>query len=203
MSENFVSLNEKVRTPEDSVKYLQEKGIVKTETVCTKCEKVVSEMRKKNNFYFFRCISCDTVESIRSGTFLYGKVCYSLFFLIMYMIFSFQHISMKSFVLLVYMFICMPQISIAQVIHEVGHCIVLYRVSKTHGHMNACSRTFFLNLRKILIFKRRTCKTCNLSAFWRNLTKKFHIRETTHLLSDADSSTNTKKMLLVRKNSPG
>ena len=71
--------------------------------------------------------------------------------------------------------LCMPQISIAQVIHEVGLCIVLYRVSKTHGHMNACLRTFFLNPCKILIFKRRNCKTCNLSAFWHNLTKKFHI----------------------------
>ena len=80
MSENFVSLNEKVRTPENSVKYLQEKGIVKTETVCTKCEKVVSKMRKKNNFYFFRCSTSDTVESIRSGTFLYGKVDFSWFF---------------------------------------------------------------------------------------------------------------------------
>ena len=75
MSENFVSLNEKVRTPEDSVKYLQDKGIVKTETVCSKCERVVSKMSKKKNFYFFRCLWCQTVESIRSGTFLYGKVC--------------------------------------------------------------------------------------------------------------------------------
>ena len=73
MSENFVSLNEKVRTPEDSVKYLQDKGIVKTETVCSKCERVVSKMSKKKNFYFFRCLWCQTVESIRSGTFLYGK----------------------------------------------------------------------------------------------------------------------------------
>ena len=75
MSENLLSLSDKVRTSEDAVKYLQDKGILKTKTECSKCKEELKKITKKaNNYYFFRCNKCESTESIRKDTFLYNKV---------------------------------------------------------------------------------------------------------------------------------
>ena len=69
MRENFVSLHDKTRTTEDSVKYLQGHGILKTETVCPKCQAKLTKTSVKGNCVFFRCQRCDYDESIRKDTF--------------------------------------------------------------------------------------------------------------------------------------
>ena len=72
---NFMALGFHLRGNEESAKkFLQEKGILKTETHCQKCGNLcVTEIVRKN-FRFFRCTKCNTEESIRKGSFLYNKV---------------------------------------------------------------------------------------------------------------------------------
>ena len=47
------------------------------------------------------------------------------------------------------------------------------KASKTHKHTDACRPKIFQNLRKILPFEHKTCKTGTFSYFWPNLTKVF------------------------------
>jgi len=101
MPENFVSLHDQIRAPEDALRMLQEKEVVKTETVCEKCGAKLTNTSTRNGYVYFRCRPCGLDESIRKGTFLYAK-----------------HIAMKTFLLILYIFGHMPQLTIPQVIHE-------------------------------------------------------------------------------------
>ena len=50
-----------------------------------------------------------------------------------------------------------------------------FRVSKTHGHTNACLRKTIWNLLKMLTLERKTCKTCIFSFFGAQFEKGFQI----------------------------
>ena len=76
MRENLISLHHKVKSSDDAVTYLQENNILKTQTKCEKCEKTLVNTveNKTDSCIFFRCRPCGFKESIRKGTFLFGKV---------------------------------------------------------------------------------------------------------------------------------
>ena len=77
---NLISLFSLLRTEDSAKEFLQQKGILKTETVCPKCKcPCVTEVKRKN-FRFFKCSKCNVEESIRKGSFLYNKVGRGCFF---------------------------------------------------------------------------------------------------------------------------
>ena len=98
--ENMISLGAKIMLSSDALEYLQDRKILKTSTQCSKCSKTLVKVhsRDRDNYHYFRCSACGVEESIRKGTFLYGKVCsffrpfYHSFFPFFYWFFSFYNI---------------------------------------------------------------------------------------------------------------
>ena len=81
MSENLISLHNKVQSNDDAVKYLQDNSILKTEIKCEVCDKKLIKTVKNqmDNCVYFRCRPCGFQESIRKDTFLFGKVGHALY----------------------------------------------------------------------------------------------------------------------------
>ena len=76
MTENHISLHDKVQSSDAAVQYLQNMNILKSETKCEKCEKKldITVQNKTDNCVYFCCRPCGFKESIRKETFLFGKV---------------------------------------------------------------------------------------------------------------------------------
>lgn len=142
-SVNFISLHDEIRTKDAAIKYLQDSDIIKKENLCVKCKIVTSTISSsdRDNYVYFKCKTCSSMVSIRKDTFLYNKVIspisplhsihiFSCFFNIVYY-FVLQHIALKTFLLVLYLFTATPQLRIPQIIHEVS---ISTRSLSSHPH---------------------------------------------------------------------
>ena len=100
---NLISLFCLLKTEDSAKEFLQQKGILKTETVCPKCKIPLRTEVRRKNFRFFKCSKCSIEETIRKGSFLYNK-----------------GLKLVTFVLTLYMFCNLNQMTLAQVVHEVN-----------------------------------------------------------------------------------
>ena len=73
---NLISLHDRIRTKAKALAFLQDKGIIKSNNCCLKCniKCTTNNLRNDSNYVYFRCPKCGVQESVRKDTFLYCKV---------------------------------------------------------------------------------------------------------------------------------
>ena len=76
MRYNLIPLHDRVRSKAKALKFLQDKGIIKSSNCCSKCNVkcTTNNLRNDSNYVYFRCPKCGVQESVRKDTFLYCKV---------------------------------------------------------------------------------------------------------------------------------
>ena len=102
---NIITFHEAVKTSDSAIAFLQEHKILRTTAPCSKCGIENSRIVKKSgtNYHYFPCDNCATMTSIRNKTFLAHK-----------------HTGLRTFCMILYTFVMLQGLSIAQKIHEVG-----------------------------------------------------------------------------------
>ena len=85
---NYGKLLKRLQTRKDQIAFLHELGLIPKSRKCENCEKVLDVIYSQKDYNFFRCFACDKKFSVRADTIL-----------------SNSKISLRKFVLLIYLFI--------------------------------------------------------------------------------------------------
>ena len=75
MKFNLINLHDQIRDENSALKFLQDRDVIKSSSLCANCNAVCSTQTcSTSNYVHFYCTKCRIKESVRKNTFLYNKV---------------------------------------------------------------------------------------------------------------------------------
>ena len=75
MKFNLINLQDQIRDEKSALKFLQDRDVIKSSSLCATCNAVCSTQTcSTSNYVHFYCTKCRIKESVRKDTFLYNKV---------------------------------------------------------------------------------------------------------------------------------
>ena len=124
---NYGKLLKRLNSKQDQLAFLQEFGLINKSRKCDNCDKMLDIIYSDNNYHYFRCFPCNKKFSIRSETIL-----------------SNSNISLRKFVLLIYLFVAnywtykQIQVNMYMYLYFIDFFVHKYDWNRMHGSFVNC-----------------------------------------------------------------